>query len=56
MFGYCLEKAKYWAIWDGMLIITKATFTTKRPVCGTHRDAIKDKAWNKVREDFRTNG
>jgi hypothetical protein len=55
MFGYCFEDAKYWAIWDGRLTVTRVTFTTKRAVCGTHRDAIEGKAWNEVSEDFRTN-
>jgi hypothetical protein len=54
-YGFCFEEAKYWAIWDGMITITRAMLATKRPVCRTHRDAIEGKAWNEVSEDFRTN-
>jgi hypothetical protein len=55
MFRYCFENAKYWAIWDGTITMTTVTFTTKRAVCRTHRDAIEGKRWNEVSEDFRTN-
>lgn len=54
-FGYCFEEAKYWAIWDGMMSITRVTLTTKRAVCPSHRNAIEGKGWNEVSEDFRTN-
>jgi hypothetical protein len=55
MFRYCFENAKYRAIWDGRITITRVTLTTERAVCRTHRDAIEGKRWNEVSEDFRTN-
>jgi hypothetical protein len=54
-YGFCFDEAKYWAIWDGMITITRAMLATKRPVCRAHRDAIEGKAWTEVSEDFRTN-
>lgn len=52
---YCPENAKYWAIWNRTMTITRSTLTIKRAVCTSHRGAIQGRPWDEVSEDFRTN-
>jgi hypothetical protein len=53
MVSYCIEKAKYWAIWGGPMTIKRETLTIKRAVCRTHREGIEGKPWNEVSGIFR---
>jgi hypothetical protein len=52
---YCFENAKYWAIWNLTMTITRSTLTIRRAVCRTHREATEGKPWNEVSENFPTN-
>jgi hypothetical protein len=54
MVRYCFERARYWAIWNGIISITRATLSTRKAVCHSHREAIHGRAWNEVSEIFRT--
>jgi hypothetical protein len=51
----CFENAKYWAIWNRRMTITRSTLTIRRAVCRTHREAIEGRHWNEVSEHFRMN-
>jgi hypothetical protein len=51
---YCFERARYWAIWNRTMNITRSELIVKKAVCLTHRDTIKGRHWDEVSGDFRT--
>jgi hypothetical protein len=53
MVRYCFEKARYWAVWKGMMTVERETGSIKRAVCSTHREEIEGRSWGEVSEMFR---